>query len=243
MKVKKVSILGRNGFIGSALSERFKNVYNYPRKDVDFLFFFASPSSQILFNYANDWCYDETVDGFINALEFCADNNIKLIYPSSGTVYESNGSYSEAKLELEHIQKQHKYKNVLGFRIFAGYGPGEAHKGEYASVVYQFCKRMKEGLSPVIYGDGTQTRDFVYIDDILDGIIGNLDKTGVMDIGSGISTSFNEVVKTINDLLQEKITPTYIKAPQNYLIDTTCPNPISCQVSLKEGVKRILESL
>src|SRR5690606_1754530 len=89
----------------------------------------------------------------------------------------------------------------VAFRIFSAYGPGEGHKKDYASIAYQWCKDMKQGKSPVIFGDGSQTRDFVYIDDVVDCIMDNLDTQGVLDIGTGISTSFTDIFNLINQKL------------------------------------------
>ncbi len=239
----RVVVLGRNGLIGKALIKKLTSedhvVYTYLRPDVDVVYFFASPSSQILFNYAPEYCWNETVYGFRNVLEFCAMKNIKLVYPSSATVYNGNNPYAQCKAALEAIHKMSGYKNILGLRIFAGYGK-EAHKGEYASIIYQFIDAMKHGNRPVIFGDGEQTRDFIYVDDIADAIIAKTDEVGVIDIGTGISTSFNDVVDLINQELGTSIQPLYIAAPTQYIKDTPCQNAIQVKYSLREGIREIL---
>lgn len=241
----KHSILGMRGFLGSALASKLDGeVYNYLRPDVDRVYFFASPSSQFLFDKAPDYCEKETMDGFKNVMEFCKQHNIKLVYPSSATVYNLNNRYATTKARMERWQQgDFGYGNTLALRIFAGYGPGEGHKGEYASVVYQFCKLMAAGKQPVIWGDGTQTRDFVYIDDIVDTIMNYSYGTGVRDVGTGINTSFNEVVKTINKELGTRIEPIYIDKPLKYIEETPCRKPIKTNYSLREGVREILASL
>lgn len=235
--MKKIAVLGRNGFIGKELYKRFEHCYNYLRPDLDYVFWFSAASSQILFKHAPEYCKKETLNGFVNVLDYCKENNIKLIYPSTAS-YDND--YADTKRQLEWIQSESPYKNILGYKISAGYGPGEAHKGEYASIVYQFCKEMKEGKRPIVYGDGTQTRDFIYIDDIVDNIVENMDKTGIIDLGTGINHSFNEVVDIINDELKTNIKPIYIEKPKHYLKDTICENPIPCKSSLREGIKEIL---
>jgi nucleoside-diphosphate-sugar epimerase len=238
----QVSILGRKGLIGKVLWHRFPDAFNYVRKDVDVIFWFAAPSSQVLFHQAPEYCTNETLDNMMNLLEFCSDNNIKLVYPSSATVYNLNNDYAKCKAEVESLANKHEYKNVLGLRIFAGYGD-EWHKGEYASVVFQFCKMMKQGKRPIILGDGTQTRDFIYVEDIVDNILLNIDKTGIIDIGSGISTSFNDLVKIINEELGTNIQPIYIDKPSDYIQDTPCKKPSQIKYSLREGVREILRKL
>jgi UDP-glucose 4-epimerase len=235
----KVAILGRNGLIGSALKKRFPDAYNYLRKDLDVVYWFAAPSSQILFNYAPDYCYAETVGGFLNVLSFCEENNIRLVYPSSGNVYTLNNEYAKCKKELEEIQEAFESKNVLALRIFAGYGH-EYLKGEYASVVYQFTKQMFHGKRPIIFGDGTQTRDFIYVEDIVDNILAQ-EGTGVVDIGTGIATSFNDLVRIINEELKTNIQPIYVDKPPDYINDAICKNPVKVKYSLREGVHEILK--
>lgn len=241
---KKIGITGINGFIGSALAKRLKElgvkVYSYPRPDLDYLFLFGSPSSNIIFDENIDYCFEETINGFLNAIQFCRNNNIKLIYPSSATVYNKNTSYAHCKAILEEIHLAYG-GNILGLRIFAGYGVGEKHKGEYASIVYQFCKQMKKGNRPIIYGDGKQTRDFIYIDDIVENILESVDKRGIIDIGTGVNHSFLEVVEIINKQLGKNITPIFATKPKEYVQETVCKNPCSYKYSLEDGIKEILK--
>lgn len=239
----KVAVLGRAGFIGSALWKRLSvkdTVYSYLRPDLDVVFFFNSPSSQILFDYAPDYCYNETVQSFGNVLEFCRSNNIKLIYPSTAS---SNNLYANCKRTLEFLQDNCGYKNILCCRISAGYGAGEGHKGEYASVVYQFIKLMIDGKSPTIYGDGTQTRDFIYIDDIVDGILSNIGKKGYLNVSTGVNTSFNELVKIINKELGTNIKPRYEEKPVDYLEETICESDLVRTTPLWRGVKQVCKAL
>ena len=238
----KVSIIGRRGFIGSALAKKFKTVYPYPHKDSKYIFYFGSPSSQEIFKDSLDYSINETITGFLNVVRFCRENKIKLIYPSSSTVYENKSAYSHCKSALEQIHQAYG-GDILGLRIFAGYGVGEDYKGEYSSVVYKWCKQMKKGERPVIWGDGTQSRDFVYIDDIVDAILKNKDKNGIIDIGTGTNTSFNEIVEFINYKLETNIKPKYVKSPRGYLKETVCSNPLKKHIPIGYGITKICESL
>lgn len=243
MKTYKATITGITGFIGSALNKKLRELgwetSEQLRPDVDYVFLFGSPSSNDWFGLALGYSVRETIDNFLNAVDFCRDNKIKLIYPSSGTVYEGKTPYSKTKMILDIINDIYK-GDILGLRIFAGYGVGEKHKGEYASVIYQFIQEMKNNKSPVVWGDGKQTRDFIYIDDVIDSIIENKDLTGVVDIGTGICTSLIEIINMINEELITKIKPTYIPKPEQYINDTMCHNPYKFKVSLRDGIRRII---
>ena len=79
------------------------------------------------------------------------------------------------------------------------YGPYSYHKG---SVVALFLKRLLDGESLVIYGDGQQTRDFVHVDDIAQGIVAALEsglRGETFHIGTGVETSINELTQMIVD--------------------------------------------
>jgi UDP-glucose 4-epimerase len=241
----KAVITGINGLIGSSLNKRLLNmgweIYETLRPDVDYVFLFGSPSSDIWYKYAKNYSIRETIENFINTAEFCQRHGIKLVYPSSGVVYEGLTTYARSKRVLEALAPM--YGKTLGLRIFAGYGVGEEHKKEYSSTIYQFIKEMMKGKQPVIWGDGTQTRDWIYIDDIIDNIIKFKDEEGMIDIGTGINHSMNEIVHTINKVLHTKIEPEYINKPQNYVENTICEHPCEHKVSLEEGIRKIIKSL
>lgn len=243
---KIVTVTGRNGFIGGAIKKRLllEGVEVVPslQKEADLVFLFGSPSSNILYNKDLYGCINETVSNFLHALEFCKQHGIKLVYPSSATVYQKANNYAHTKAALEELQAAYD-TDVLGWRIAAGYGVGEEHKGDYASVVYQWCKLMKNGESPVIYGDGTQTRDFVYIDDIAETITGNTHLRGQADIRTGVETSFNRVIEIINSELGTDIKPIYVPAPQKYVTSTVGGKPLTKFVSIEEGIKKIIQNL
>lgn len=239
------SITGINGFLGRALSQRLTEmgwkVYPYLRKDVEYLFLFGSASSDMWFKQACDYNIRETIENFINAAEFCTQYNIKLIYPSSGTVYEGNTMYARTKRVIEGLAQL--YDETLGLRIFASYGPGEWSKSDYASVVYLFTRAMREGRRPEIWGKGTQKRDFIYIDDVINAIIRSIDTKGIIDIGTGKAYSFNQLVAMINKELGTHLRPKYIDRPANYVDETICEHPCRCSVSLEQGIRNIIQSL
>jgi nucleoside-diphosphate-sugar epimerase len=237
-------------------------------KDVDYIFHFGSPSSVILFNKDPVGCFHATVCGFLNILEWAKKKNIeKLVYASSGSVYGHSripqsedtppkpvNLYGVAKLNCEILAK--KYSNEvpsIGLRIFAGYGPGEEHKGDFASVITLFLKNMLKGRSPIIYGDGNQQRDFIYIDDIIEAIINsaknNSVKNMIINVGSGICYSFNEVVALLNELLGTNISPKYIPVPNYYLKKTLADIKLMKRflgvnaMDLKQGVIKYLKYL
>jgi nucleoside-diphosphate-sugar epimerase len=238
-----------------------------PSRKFDYFFHFAAPSSIVLFQESLSECVEITTVGFVNAIKFAAENNIDFIYPSTGSIYsgassvniegaeinpELINSYAKNKLTLEQIAAIYEGKiRTLGLRIFAGYGPSEKHKGDFASVVYSFARKMVKGERPIIWGDGSQQRDFLYIDDLGDIVLELTQccEERIVNIGSGKATSFNRLVSEINKILSKNIKPVYVPKPKVYLEKTLSENSLRNKyfnkelVPIEEGIRRIIESL
>lgn len=238
-----------------------------PSIDYRYMFHFAGPSSVVLFNKAPGQCISETVSGFLNAIEFCSERSIKIIFPSSGSLYAKTlipqqetsilnlsamNRYARAKYSLEQIQASYGTTcDSLALRIFAGYGVNEEHKGDTASVIYSFCKKIWAKEHPTIYGDGKQERDFIYIADLIDAIVILAEQCNekIINIGSGTSISFTKLVSMINTVTGTNIEPIYIKKPNGYLEKTLADTSLlktyfnKTMTPLEEGITNILQSL
>jgi UDP-glucose 4-epimerase len=201
----------------------------------NFIFHFAAPSSVILFEEDPLNTFSATTAGLINLMNLAVEKNVeKVIYPSSGSVYgkcslpnsensivNPSNLYGVAKISCEKIAALYASEvESVGLRIFAGYGMGERHKGKIASPVSLFLNSIAVRKSPLIYGDGNQSRDFVYIDDVVEAILKSAELDNlppIINVGSGISYSFNEVVDLINRNLEKQVFPIYVEKPAKYL--------------------------
>ncbi|WP_330233037.1 NAD-dependent epimerase/dehydratase family protein [Nocardia sp. NBC_00508] len=99
----------------------------------------------------------------------------------------------------------------IALRLGNVYGPRQDPHGE-AGVVAIFCGRIARGEAPTIFGDGKQTRDYVYISDIIDAFIGAADYSGteaVFNIGSGKGTSVLELLEAVNAAAGASINPQF----------------------------------
>ena len=234
--------------------------------DIDFIFHFGAPSSVILFKKTPEKCFYETIWGMYHMLNFAKEYGIiKVVYPSSGSVYAGNklphseqkypkplNLYASAKIACESLASTfQKYVKSTGLRIFAGYGPGEEKKGNFASVVCLFIRDIMNDKKPIVFGDGNQARDFIYIDDVINAIIkaAEVDYCGIINVGTGVATSFNKLIELINNILGKSIQPVYVPKEKGYVetlqADITLMkklleiNPIP----LEEGLKHFIEYL
>lgn len=259
----KIGITGINGFLGSQLANKLfesghdvipvdGDIRNRETFDVidysfDYVYHFAAPSSQVQFKRAPRFCIDSTIKGFMNVADACEQNGVRLIYPSTGIL--SHGQTNEYA-RCKAICEDYAPDNALGLRIFATYGPQEGHKGDYASVPYLFAKDIVQGRQPVIFGTGEQVRDFIYIDDTVNSIITLAEqcREKIVDIGSGTSISFNDMLAMIYEITGQENNAIYIERPQNYVDETHADTILlnkfyTPKTDVKTGLTKIIESI
>ena len=102
--------------------------------------------------------------------------------------------------------------DTAALRYFNIFGPRQDPNGEYAAVIPKFISLLLDGDRPVIYGDGEQSRDFTFIDNAVQANIlaAERDVTGeAFNVGCGDRITINELVDTLNDLLDTDINPIY----------------------------------
>ena len=103
---------------------------------------------------------------------------------------------------------------TVSLRLFNVYGPRQNPTSEYSGVISKFVAIMREGKQPKIFGDGSQTRDFVAVQDTVRGIIlaaeAPLAAGRTFNIATGTSTSILDLVSAINNVLQTQIAPVHI---------------------------------
>lgn len=167
--------------------------------------------------------------GSLNVLENCRKNGVeKIIFASTGgaiygdaDIIPTPESYPEfplspygiAKLTIEkYLNYYHKIFGLsfVALRLSNVYGPRQNSEGE-SGVVAIFCDKIFLGRQPVINGDGEQTRDYVFVDDVVEANILALekDKIGVFNVGTGKETSVNEVFKKLKNLSKTEIKGIY----------------------------------
>lgn len=114
------------------------------------------------------------------------------------------------ELLLGFYDRQHNIKSTI-LRYANVYGSRQNAQGE-AGVISIFLDKISRNESPTIYGDGSQTRDFVSVEDVISANLHVLDQklTGIYHVGTGTETSVNQLWTTIKSLTQTNLMPTYI---------------------------------
>jgi UDP-glucose 4-epimerase len=150
-------------------------------------------------------CYRTNVFGTTNVVRACVRNGVrKLVFASSSAVYSDLSSapksetecpaptspYGISKLEGEHLLASHTELDGLGsvaLRFFNVYGPRQAAGSAYAAAVPIFIERALRGEPLTIYGDGRQTRDFVFVADVAEAVLraAQGSENGVFNVGTG----------------------------------------------------------
>jgi len=198
-------------------------------KDIDYVFHEAaipsvprSVNDPISSNYAN-------VNGTLNVLVAAKDNGIeKVVYASSSSVFGDTPTlpkkenmkpcplspYAVGKLTGEYYCQV--FTDVYGLstnslRYFNVYGPRQDPLSEYAAVIPKFITRVLNEKSPIIYGNGEQTRDFTYIDDVVAMNIQAAESkvTGIFNTANGNQVTINVLAKLIMEIIGKDFDPIY----------------------------------
>jgi ADP-L-glycero-D-manno-heptose 6-epimerase len=198
---------------------------------------------------------------FNKILNYCISNNVKLIYASSAGTYGNSKSpnivgrgerpenvYGFSKLQMDQILRSNIEENVginvVGLRYFNVFGPGEIYKRKTSSMVLQLAKQAIDNKKVRLFKYGEQSRDFVYINDVIEANLEAVNsESGIYNVGSGVSRSFNDVVKCLENELGYKISIEYFDNPYSFYQNNTCAEldktkfKYSPKFSLEQGIK------
>ena len=215
---------------------------------------------------------DVMINGTYNLIEACKHHKVKkTILASSASIYGQASHfptseehppynnytfYGAAKMANELIFRS--FHEMYGFqynamRYFNIYGPRMDTHGKYTEVLIKWYHLIKQGKRPVLFGDGEQTMDFVYIEDIAQANIIAL-KTNAVDevynVGSEVETSLKELCNTLLEVMGADIEPEYVSIPidrkkvevRRRLANTKKIKQIGFRIThnLKDGLKKLV---
>lgn len=194
-------------------------------KDADYVHHLAALVSVPESVLKPEECFEINVNGTINILDAAKEFGVKkVVLSSSAAVYGDNpGSpkrinmqpqpktpYATTKLEGEKLLQEYHEKHELGtvsLRYFNVYGPRQDPKSQYAAAIPIFISKALKNEPIIIYGDGEQTRDFIFVKDVVKANIlaaTNEKVSGVFNVALGKATSINQIATKIISVLNSK---------------------------------------
>jgi UDP-glucose 4-epimerase len=208
------------------------------------------------------------IRGTFNVLEACAANSIeRLVYSSSASVYGdaveepmteghpyNNWTfYGATKIAGEHMLKAYHRRyglNGAGLRYMNVYGPRQDYRGTYIAVIMKMLDNLDNGIAPVVYGDGSQAYDFIYVGDTARANVCALKSDvpfGLYNVGRGIKTSIKELARMLLDLTGSDLEIQYEPAGQTFVTNRV-GDPEAAEkdlgfrwtVDLESGLKRLI---
>ena len=173
--------------------------------------------------------HEVNVTGTLNVLEAARKHGVsKVVLSASAAAYGDNpvfpkredmlpeplSPYAVSKIASEMYCKTYAElynMQTISLRYFNVFGPRQDPNGEHAAVIPKFTEKICAGESPTVFGDGKQTRDFVYVKDVARANILAMDSdiSGLFNIGTGIQTSLNNLAKMIMDAAEISVDMKY----------------------------------
>jgi UDP-glucose 4-epimerase len=206
--------------------------------------------------------------GTWNVVEACREAGVKrIVYSSSASVYgnavsipmteehplNNRTTYGATKIANEQMLRamyeQHRLP-YIGFRYMNIYGPRMDYRGTYVSVIMKVLDKIFAGEPPVIFGDGSQTYDFIYVEDV-----GRANVLGMkadcadecFNIGVGVGTTINELVDRLLRLTGSALKPTHVPEASSFVTHRIGSTDKAKQrigfeatTSLDEGLRRVV---
>ena len=199
-------------------------------KGKDYVFHLAAKVS-VPGSVAEPIDYNEAnIDATLKLLVACKNNDIKkIVFSSSSAVYGENPNmplketelpmpcspYAAQKAGVElYLKSFHEAYglNYVALRYFNVFGPRQDENSPYAAVIPKFISAILKGESPVIYGDGKQSRDFIFVKEIVNANISaaESDYNGIANVALGKSMTINHLFEIVSDVLESDIEVKYL---------------------------------
>jgi len=212
--------------------------------------------------------FETNIRGTFNVLEACRDYNIeRLVYSSSASVYgdalqipmteehpfNNKTFYGATKIAGEAMAHAfcHRYGlNYVGLRYMNVYGARQDYKGTYIAVIMKILDRIDAGIAPVVFGDGSQAYDFIYVEDVARANLLSLQSNAgdqFYNVGMGVKTSIKELAELLLKLTGSKLSIQYKPDGQTFVtnrIGSTFKAEkelgFKANIELEEGLKKLI---
>jgi UDP-glucose 4-epimerase len=269
----RVLVTGSHGFIGSqlvlALKERGDEVIlsdpkvhhslfeleNFPITDFNEIYHLACINQEQALSDPEENLWVNAYGAKLMA-EMAVETGARFVYTSTASVYGNSmmlpipshypptpkSDYAVAKLAGEHFVLN-SGADFTVFRLSNVYGPGQSTQNPYCGVVAKFFEAAMAGKPLQIIGDGSQTRDFTYVGDILPHLI-NPDLKGVLNCSNGTETSVEGLATGICDLLGRGLYRQGVpERPVDGIQRRCLVSDVNCPTDLKTGLQKTYDWL
>ena len=251
------------------LIEKDLNEVNLDKEliNVDYVFHLAAMASVPLSIDNPIKSTNDNLNATIKLLNACRANKVKkIIFSSSSSVYGDNTNiplketeyplpkspYAASKASCElYLKTYHEAYglNYVSLRYFNVFGPKQDKNSQYAAVIPNFISALLEGEKPIIYGDGEQTRDFIYVKDVVKANIKSCecDYNGIVNVASGRKITINELYKIICETLGYDVEAEYLPERKgdikHSLADVSKMKKINYEVDLEHFENQLKETI
>ena len=210
----------------------------------------------------------QNILGYVNIIEAMRKNNVaRLVYASSAAAYgnpvelplkESSALSPESPYGLEKkVNEQYAElfltlhnMSACGMRYFNVYGPRQDPKSPYAGVIALFVQRIKEKQGLTIFGDGLQTRDFIFVHDVASANLAALqsDFSGACNVGTGSSVTLLQLIEVLEELCGWQVEKQFDKPREGDIIHSAAVVErlnqtlvFKAEVNLHQGLQTLLD--
>jgi UDP-glucose 4-epimerase len=251
---------------------RNRDLLNNIFKDIDYCFHMAALRITQCAAEPRE-AFEVMYEGTYNVAEACVNHNIKkIILASSASIYghadvfptsenhhpfNNRTFYGAAKAANELMLRSYKDMfglNYIALRFFNIYGPRMDMHGKYTEVMVRWYHMIREGKQPIIFGEGKQTMDFIYVEDVACANILSLKadvSNGAFNVASGRETSLEELCQSLLKVMESNLQPEYVPLPeerkkvevQRRLADISKAKRLinfEARIKLMEGLKELV---
>jgi UDP-glucose 4-epimerase len=213
--------------------------------------------------------FEVNIRGMFNVLEACIKHKVKkLVWSSSASVYgdalkipmtedhpyNNQTFYGATKIACEHMAIAYHHRYGLshnGLRYMNVYGPRQDYKGTYIAVIMRILDRIDKGLPPIVFGDGSQSYDFIYVQDVARANIACLKAETANDfynVGTGKGTSIKEITLQLLELTGCDFEIQYKPQGQTFVTNRIgsieklkSDTGFVARTELKDGLKKLID--
>ena len=246
-----------------------KNIVNQCMEGVSHCLHLAAQVSVVASLEDPEFSAQSNIVGFVNVIEAVKNHQVeRLVYASSAAIYGNPvviplpEDVEKTQLSPYGIEKQvneqyaalYEYlyqTSTLGQRFFNVFGPRQDPKSPYAGVIALFVDRISQSLPLTVYGDGEQTRDFIYVGDVARSNVAALESkvTGACKIATGSQTSLLDLIQVLSEITRQSSEISFDQPREGDIVHSLAVTSklndelgIIAQTSLKSGLEKLIAS-